>query len=235
MKPLLALLLLAAPLVAEPLRVLCIGDSITQGGKRDRDEFTYRHPLFAMLTEAGVEFDFIGTRDKGLQPDAKWPDVAGVPFDPDHEGYYGAKTAAVLDKLRRNLPELPPPDIALIHLGTNDQNAANHDQAIVEPLTAMIGLLRERNPEVVVLVGHLNFKGGAAAKIRPKVEAMAERLDTEASPVRTVHHYRDFNADPKHPETDTFDWAHPNPQGQRKMAAAWFEAMKPHLPEGDSE
>ena len=31
-------------------------------------------------------------------------------------------------------------------------------------------------------------------------------------------------------DSDTFDWAHPSPQGERKMAAAWLAAMKPYLP-----
>jgi lysophospholipase L1-like esterase len=35
--------------------------------------------------------------------------------------------------------------------------------------------------------------------------------------------------DPKREGADTFDWAHPNPQGQKKMADRWYEAMKPFL------
>lgn len=229
---LLATLLLALTSLvagAEPLRILCIGDSITQGGKEDRDEFTYRHPLYGMLKERGIDFDFIGTRQEGLQPKAKWPQ----PFDADHEGYYGAKTASVLEKIRQHLPQLPPPDFALIHLGTNDQKSEDHEATVAKPLEEMIGLLRGKNPEVVIFLGHLNFKDGHAARMRPIVQAMIDRTTTEKSPVVAVHHYRDFNADPKSPDTDTFDWAHPNPKGQEKMAAAWLAAMTPFLPHAD--
>jgi lysophospholipase L1-like esterase len=214
---------------AEPLRILPIGDSITQGGKRGVEEFTYRLPLQQLLQKSGIAFDFIGTRNKGLDEDARWPDVNGTPFDRDHEGYYGWKTAAVRDKLRENLPKLPPPDVALIHLGTNDQDASDFSTAIVQPLEEMVGLLRARNPKVAVLLGHLNFQGGAAEKIRPLVDAMAQRLNNATSPVVTVHHYRGWKENPKDQGTDTFDWAHPNPQGQGKMANAWFDAMKPLL------
>jgi lysophospholipase L1-like esterase len=219
----------APPTPPAPIRILCIGDSITQGGKKDQDEFTYRYPLFGMLKDAGVAFDFVGSRQTGLQPEAKWPDYKGVPFDLDHEGYYGAKTAVVLGKIRANLPGFAPPDIALIHLGTNDHKAEDFTKDIVAPLTEMIGLLRARNPKIVILVGHLNFNGGSALRIRPLVEEMAKQLNTAESPVITVHTYRGWKENPKSPEPDTFDWAHPNPQGQQKMAQAWFDAMKPYL------
>jgi len=210
----------------EPIRILCIGDSITQGGKRDREEYTYRFPLFQMLTDTGIAFDFIGTRKKGLQSDAKWPDYKGEPFDPDHEGYYGAKTAKVRDLMKVNLPTLPPADFALIHLGTNDQKSEDHKASVQLPLREIIELLRNRNPKVTILLGHLNFNGGVAkSKIRPLVEELVE-FSTPDSKVATVHHYKGWNERPDHPATDTFDWAHPNPQGQRKMAAKWFDAMQ---------
>lgn len=229
MKPILvlAVLLFNASLhAAEPLRIVCIGDSITQGGKKDRAEWTYRLPLQAMLIEARVTFDFVGSRQQGLQPEAKWPEVNGRAFDPDHEGYYGAKAASVRDKLKVTLPTFAAPDLALIHLGTNDQKAEDHVAAVVQPLEEIVALLRARNPQIRVLVGHLNFDGGAALKIRPLVESLARKLSTVASPVSTVHPYRDWHADPKAAASDTFDWAHPNPQGQHKLAAAWFAAMQ---------
>lgn len=216
---------------AESVRILPLGDSITQGGKRDREEYTYRWPLFRMLVDAGIDFDFIGSLNKGLHSDAEWPPAyKGRPFDPDHEGVYGIKTA----KARARLPDAikqwdAPPDIALIHLGTNDQKAKDHDKAIVEPLREIIGLLREQNSNVIILLGHLNFNGGQALKIRPLVEALADEMNTESSPVVTVPMYEGWKENPSDPDTDTFDWAHPNPKGQEKMARQWFNAMQPFM------
>lgn len=216
-----------------PIRILCLGDSITQGGsvKRGPEEYTYRWPLFQILVDHGVRFDFIGSRTQGLREEFKWPaEYKGVPFDPDHEGYYGRKTgkmASEIDELAAKWPE--PPDIVLIHLGTNDQGADDYDAAVVQPLRHIINTLRNSNPHVVILVGHLNFNDGAALKIRPLVEQMAKQMNTEQSPVVTVHHYEGWHERPHEPGSDTFDWAHPNPSGQRKMAEKWFEAMKPWL------
>lgn len=215
---------------AEPLRIVCIGDSITQGGKTNRMEYTYRWPLFCMLKDAGVNFDFIGSRNKGLQPEAVWPDYKGEPFDPDHEGVYGIKTASALEKLRDAISQWSAaPDIALIHLGTNDQKSEDFQKDIISPLREMIVLLRGKNPHMVILLGHLNFNDGAALKIRPLVEALAKEMNSAESPVRTVNHFEGWVEKPKDPDADTFDWAHPNPKGQKKMAAKWFEAMQPWL------
>jgi lysophospholipase L1-like esterase len=215
----------------QPVRIVCIGDSITQGGKTNRMEYTYRWPLFCLLVDSGVPFDFIGSRTSGLQEGAVWPaEYKGVAFDPDHEGVYGIKTAASLERVRTNSALwVAAPDIALIHLGTNDQKAEDLVAAVQQPLRDMVGLLRAQNPHMVILLGHLNFTEGSALKIRELVEELAAELNTPESPVRTVHHYQGWIAKPKEPGTDTFDWAHPNPQGQRKMAEKWFEAMQPWL------
>ncbi len=216
-------------LQAEPVRILCLGDSITQGGRKDRDEFTYRLPLQRMLHEAGVSFDFIGSRKAGLHPDAVWPEVApGVPFDPDHEGYYGNKTTdAVRKMIAAWSPTGPAPDIVLIHLGTNDQAKPQNVRASLEKA---ISFLREKNPRVVILLGHLCFNDSPGAfRIMAETSALAKAANTADSPITTVPHYQNWREDPAASDTDTFDWSHPNPQGQRKMAEKWFHAMKPHL------
>ena len=211
---------------ARPIHILPLGDSITQGGRADRPEYTYRYPLYGMLTVAGYEFDFIGSLTKGLQPGAHWP----VPFDLHHEGHYGWKTGAVRDKLPEWIPQWQAaPDIVLIHLGTNDQGAKDHTMAVVQPLTEIITRLRREDPHVVVLVAHLNFNDGAALKIRPLVERLAKTMSTAQSPVVTVPMYAGWVEDPSKPGTDTFDWAHPNLQGQQKMAKQWFAVLQPFL------
>ena len=48
--------------------------------------------------------------------------------------------------------------------------------------------------------------------------------------MRTVAHYEGWVENSDLPGADTFDWAHPNPQGQRKMAEKWIEAMRPFVP-----
>lgn len=212
------------------IHVLPLGDSITQGGRRDRPEYSYRYPLYYALLDAGYPVDFIGSLKTGLDEDAAWPDRNGVPFDPDHEGHYGWTTVQVRNKLAGWVAQYPAaPDIVLIHLGSNDYDAVNYYSAIVQPLTDIIGILRDANRDIIILVGHLNESGATPWLIRQLVEIMAYWMSTEASPVETVDHYEGWRQDADDPDGDTFDGSHPNPKGQAKMAKAWFETMKPHL------
>jgi len=244
---LLAIVLLATltTCAAEPaspsrtLRIVCIGDSITQGGVRDRAEYTYRWLLFQMLVDAGVAFDFVGSLQSGLHPDAEWPAAYdGVPFDRDHEGIYGIETAAARARLPAAIAQWPAaPDIALIHLGTNDRDARDYARAVKAPLREIIALLREENPAITILLGHLMFNDSPAAfRIMAEVAELRQEIDIEESPVRVVPHYHGWNDRPGRADSDTFDWVHPNPNGQRKMARNWLSAMQPWLREfRDSE
>jgi lysophospholipase L1-like esterase len=213
-----------------PVRILPLGDSITQGGRAGREEYTYRYPLYYMLRGAGYSVDFIGSSSAGLQPEATWPDKDGIPFDRDHEGHYGWTTAQVRDKLPGWVAGYAvPPDIALIHLGSNDYGHINYFASIVSPYRDIIATLRRANPHVVILMGHMNEHGIRAWIVHKLLAGLARWETTKDSPVVTVPHYKGWREDPADPSTDTFDWAHPNPQGQQKMAAAWFGKMKPYL------
>jgi lysophospholipase L1-like esterase len=106
----------------------------------------------------------------------------------------------------------------------------DHMTAIIEPLRGIINLLRERNPEIVVLLGQIHYTSSGHRAMHTLVDALAEEINTEGSPVRTVPLYQGFKPYPKHASTDTFDWAHPNPAGQRKIAEHFLKAMRPFLP-----
>ena len=214
--------MLAGPhAIAEPLKILCVGDSITEGGNRARDESTYRVPLQALIAATGVAVDYVGTRAEGLHREARWP----LGFDPHHEAYYGASTHYVRDQLRAHLPHFPAADIALVHLGTNDPGSSE----LIEPLEDIIRMLRTRNPNVVVLVGQLAAHDWKAPWRRFRVGRMVDRLNTPESPVVAVNHFEGWVDDPSRKEADTYDWIHPNPRGQSHMALAWFAALRPYL------
>lgn len=78
----------------DTLIILPVGDSITQGGKKDRKEYTYRLPLQMILNQHGINYDFIGSQQEGLHDDFDWPDIQdNVPFDPDHLNFNGGGPA----------------------------------------------------------------------------------------------------------------------------------------------
>ena len=224
------LMIMVCALSAESVNILPLGDSITQGGKANRKEYTYRYPLFCMLKDAKVDFNFIGSMKKGLHPQAQWPDYKGEAFDMDHEGHYGWKTAKVWENLEKWSKKWgAKPDIAIIHLGTNDQGAADHVKEVKEPMVKIINFLRKQNPKVIILIGQLNLNSKGAKMIRPLFDQIGKDMSTKESPIHIVHGYKGCNENPNHKEPHTFDWAHPNPAGQKKMAEDWFAVLKPYL------
>jgi lysophospholipase L1-like esterase len=98
----------------------------------------------------------------------------------------------------------------------------------------MIRLLRERNPRVVVAIG-LPFQDWKPfPEMREAYRKLAAELNTPESPVLAVDHSGGWIAKPTQPNADTVDWVHPSANGDRKIAARWFEALKPILQRSSS-
>ena len=198
------------------IKIICIGDSITQGGNANDEEFTYRLPLYRLLKQKGFNVDFIGTRNHGLNGAFHWPSD----FDPDHEGFYGASTDEVRRSLKADLPKLPAPDIAIIDLGSNDQGE-DVEKAVINPRTDIIFLLRARNPQVKILIIQIPgmFKNFG---MHFWTWRMAQELSQQESPIITIPMYLGWDT-----KDDTFEGVHPNIKGQYKMAAAIFSELEP--------
>lgn len=108
------LLLLVAPVVGT-VRIVPIGDSITQGTLQNDDGLshpTYRYWLWQTLKSRGYDVDFVGSVDQPQLP---------YSFDQDNEGHDGYRTRDLLgtDRLKTWLTGYSP-DIAIVHLGSND-------------------------------------------------------------------------------------------------------------------
>jgi len=205
------LALFCLPATAQ-VRILCIGDSSTEGGFGGRPDYTYRLPLQRMLNSLGRKVDFIGTRTQGLDG-YPWP--AG--FDPDHEGYYGATTEEIKTQVVSHLAQLPPPDIALIDVGSNDASRWDARAAVAKPLEQLIVALRRRNPHVVIMVADQGLDGWRGKWQRFWVAHTASALSTKSSPVDVVPIPRNWGPADMF-ENDT----HANERGQARLAAQWL-------------
>ena len=199
---------------AAPVRIMPLGDSITQADSRHG---SYRRPLWKMLVEAGYAVDFVGTqRDHFLGP----PPFAD--FDTDHEGRWGWSADRVAARIA-GWARGTRPDIVLVHLGTNDVARGRDASRIAGDLGRIVEALRRQNPRVAVLLARVIPAVGAEARLRSlnvEIERLARSLTTAESPVIAVDHADGFDA-----RTDTYDGLHPNERGERKMAEAWFRAL----------
>ena len=234
--------LMTLNLTAAPLRIVCIGDSITQGrgdhsngGTKWTPTFSYRYPLWKLLVDSGAEVDFVGSLNGGFEGDPDWANYKGRAFDRDHEGHWGWKTVAVAAKLPEWI-EGYTPDVALILLGSNDVNGKTPEEKnasvdrVRTAMTDIFSILRKKNPKVVILLGQCFQEWEPFPAMRAAMTELTKTQATAKSPIVVVDHSSGWVSDPKKTGTHTVDWVHPNLAGDEKLARNWFVALKPFLP-----
>ena len=91
-----------------PVRILPLGDSITDGVPVAGG---YRAPLYQLLTNAGFKVDFVGNLSNNS--------AAGLP-DPNHEGHSGYRIDQIDAGFLGWINAVADPDVILLLIGTND-------------------------------------------------------------------------------------------------------------------
>lgn len=209
----------------EPVRIMPLGDSITQA---DKGHASYRYPLWTMLRERGCNVDFVGSLSAnygGENPEKG--------FDQDHEGHWGWRADQVINgvpgqgKLSLWLTRSKP-DIVLVHLGSNDIFRGEPVETILSELKEIIRTVRASGPDTVVLIARLIPVADDQTNRRIKMLNDAiSRLPAElgqSSKLVVVDQYNGFDA-----ASDTYDRVHPNIGGEKKMAEKWFGALERFL------
>jgi len=223
------------------LKVLCIGDSITQG-KVENDSITelgYRFWLWEKLDSARINVDMVGgnpiwfheNRTKRVVPPVSH--YTGHTFDTDHEAYYGIQTKEFLlggfthdsikyEPFRDRLQKFDAPNIAFIHIGTNDSH--NDSLQTINYLKQIIEELHSRNPRIIVFLAKLNTPW--VRFVNHSVEPVIAEFKAKYPKMRIVpvDMASGWVNCPEAPGTMTLDWTHPNTLGQKVMADKWFKA-----------
>ncbi|HPG39327.1 MAG TPA: PKD domain-containing protein [bacterium] len=212
----------------QPVRIVAIGDSITQGRAAEPATQSFRYPLWKKLVDAGVKFDFVGSLSGGFEGDPDWPDYKGLSFDRDHEGHWGWKADNILEKLPGWLAGYTP-DMALLLLGSNDLDNTESVAQTGEEMSQIIDLLRADNPDVIIFLGLSISEWKAYPALSEAYIELTRLKTTDKSPVIPVRHHTGWISDPQQPGTHTVDWVHPNQAGDLKLAQNWFRAMAPYL------
>lgn len=216
------LLLIAAAVQAalptdRPVRVMAVGDSITEGGPRSGN---WRFPLWEKLLAAGYHITYVGSRTTETR-------IGGIL----HEGYGGKNVQFLADQLESAFPS-PAPDIVLLHVGHNNDSADAPVPAILAATERIIASARAANPQVIVLLAQVIPssklpKYSYIPEFNAALPELARRLSTAESPIHLVDQSAGFD-----PVADTLDdGVHPNASGSAKITARWFEAMVKVLPE----
>lgn len=214
---------------ADPVRILCVGDSLTDANPG------YRSFLHGMLADAGADFVFVGPKQQKA--------ADGTPLD--HAGYGGytiGPGASVADDWSGGKGNIDAvldqaltvsPDIVLLLIGTNDFFNIGDRQPGYDPNRdgpeRVVGLVRRIGaalPDAHVFVGSVipvEWDSSFAAAFN---RALAEKL---ADPGANVT----FVDVAKLSGFQKGDWLedklHPSESGHRKLARAWFDAVHPHI------
>lgn len=225
----------------DTIKILPLGNSITQGEDASitggiNSFNTYRRILWHELVDTlGYNVDFIGSLNQNY-PCGAYDDPD---FDMDHEGHWAWTVDEIVygrngscngsGRLGQWVQSVGIPDIALVHLGTNDCWGGQSTSSTITEMHAMIDTLRSYNPKMTILlsqiIGHQSPTVQAAIDdLNDSIPILAASLSTPISKIIVVDQATGFN-----PITDLYDSAHPNLAGETKMAGKFLEALEPIL------
>lgn len=217
---------------ADSIRLVCIGDSITQGRKGGGEHvptYSWRYPLWQHVVDQGLPVVFVGTMREGFNGTPVYAQHGGQDFPNLHEGRWGWTTRAVADKLVETSQQWTA-DIAIVLLGTNDKGKEASLEPTLAAMRDIVSVLRGRNAAVKVAIG-LPFQEWAPfPALAQAYVKLAADLTSETSPVITVVTGAGWISDPKKPGTHTVDWVHPNPAGDAHLAQCFATALAAWMP-----
>jgi acyl-CoA thioesterase I len=204
---LLALMQFAPLQAGEPVTLLALGDSITQGGKNFS---CYREFLIPQLRARKLPFRFVGPKQDQTSA---------------HAGYGGQNTRYLRESVHR-IYTAHPADIVLLHSGHNSFGANRPVPGIIRDTDALIETIHAINPDATVLLAQVITAGklpkySYIPELNRQLRILAGQLTARGRKVILVDQATGFDW-----RTDTVkDKVHPNAAGAKKMAANWLRAL----------
>ncbi len=217
----LSLMVLATATIADEMKIMPLGDSITYGdsfadNENPRPEsarHAYRNYLYYDLQDAGYEADFVGSVRAG--------DSVSPPFDPDNEGHPGWTSYRIADHVEDFLNENHA-DVVLLHAGTNDHSDSIHG---IENILGWIDYyeVKAHKKVTVVLAQIINRQENDTSinKFNANLIKMANQRIAAGDDIVMVNMENDAGLN----SHDYADLTHPNSSGYNKMASVWFKAL----------
>lgn len=201
---------------ASATRIMPLGDSITEGQTGSTDDAGYRNDLAGFLDGASIAYDLVGTLSLGSG------------FDNDHEGHSGYWADELLAELDTYL-NANPPDIVLLHIGTNDISSLQTPQSTRDEISAILDTIHNFDDTIDVILSSViprtdsqndenDTLNGLLADLFVEKQNLGYRIyfaDNHAAFVANANWQSDYMADS----------VHPNDAGYAVMADVWFDVI----------
>ena len=231
--PLLSILI-STTTIAQAVRIMPLGDSITAGEHygfpANGERAGYRKPLYELLVANNNDVDFVGSLNWGF-------DIT-PPFDCDHEGHPGWAASTIATNVYGWL-EQNPAEIILAHVGTNGLSADNVTD-VERMLDEIDRYEMDKDVEITVFLAriihrYLMESQEITTAFNDNVEAMAlSRVQNQGDRIIMVDMENGAGIDYMTDGVDmwgttypglNYDRSHPSDQGNIKMANLWFEHL----------
>jgi len=205
-------------------KIMAFGDSITA-------VTCWRARLWENLEKNGhTKFQMVGSQDS-----------SGNCGDPNYDGRNEGHTGYLVVNLANEEPNgemtswfsANPPDVVLMHIGTNDVWNNIPTTTILDAYGVAIDTLRKYAPNVVILLAQIipmnpsncSVCAAGVQALDAAIPAWAASKSTSSSPIVVVDQWTGFDD-----ANDTNDGVHPNDStGSQKIADKWYSVLAPML------
>ncbi len=198
------------------IKIMPLGDSITQGIHINSKNIGYRRDLYQILTDNGFRVDFVGSMNDGSISD----------FDKDHEGHSGYRANQIRDSIY-NWLVINPADIILLHIGTNDINGGEAPFSISLEINSIFNQIdlyeKEYNKSIKVIAAKIinhQLYPGDIKKLNNYMSDIVKERRSRGDNIIIADMFSILND-----ENDFLDNVHPNESGYKKMAELWIEKI----------
>jgi hypothetical protein len=197
-----------------------MGDSITEGhgSSSNGQPVGYRLPLKQLLNTPHYDTDFVGS--------VSW----GGMTDSEHEGH-GSFTIPQLDDLTADARITTfQPDVTLLMIGTNadDHGSQSSTDKLDALITHIEGVTLNNGQKTKLIVATItpNATDNRFFQMyNSRIPGVVTKHQSLGEPVTLVDMFNALD-----PDTDLYDWVHPNALGYQKMANVWFSGLQLVLP-----
>ncbi|MEI7435602.1 MAG: GDSL-type esterase/lipase family protein [bacterium] len=219
-----------------PLRIMCVGDSITAGYTDNPEwdvpfEFGYRSALYTRLTNDGYSVQFVGESPEpwdgrfGKPRSTPSPDLRAIGQD-HHRGYGGWGTDGILSDIGKWV-SADKPDVVLLMIGINDGGSP----AAGTNLDCIVRKIVETTPELCVIVAQITPMIHFSQAIVDYNTYIRDRLvpafQTAGMHVSTVNQYKNLlTGGLIDPGLFSNGINHPNAVAYDRMAQTWCDAIR---------